>query len=149
VTLLLLLLHTIASALLWGAVTHQALAVSWPARGGRDSWWMTVRSVRAERYVLAVVVLFCTTLALGAFLYPPFRIDVRAAYLDAHVPWGTGLFELKEHAAAMGLALLPLYWASWRDPQGIGVRRGTTLALAFIVWFNFLVGHVVNNLHGL
>jgi len=43
VTLLLLLLHTIASALLWGAVTHQALAVSWPARGGRDSWWMTVR----------------------------------------------------------------------------------------------------------
>ena len=148
-TLLLLLVHAVASALLWGALTHQAGALTWPARGGRDGWWTTVRSGRAERYVLAVVVLFCTTLLLGAFLYPPFRVDVRAAYLDTQVPWGTGLFELKEHAAAMGLALLPLYWAAWRDPEGVGVRRATTLALALIVWFNFLVGHVVNNLRGL
>ncbi len=148
-TLLLLLSHAVASALLWGAVTHQALAVSWPARGVRNGFWAAVRSVQAERYVRAVVLLFCTTLALGALLYPPFRLDVRAAYLDTHVPWGTGLFEMKEHAAAMGLALLPLYWASWRHPEGARVRRATTLLLAAIVWFNFLVGHVINNLHGL
>jgi len=139
----------LAAAVLWGAVTHQALAVSWPARGRENGWWGALRSVHPERYALAVVVLFCFTLALGALLYPPFRVDVRAGYLDAQAPWGTGLFELKEHAAAIGLALLPLYWSAWRDPAVAGARRGVTLALAAIVWFNFLVGHVVNNLRGL
>jgi hypothetical protein len=144
-----LLVHGLSAAFLWGALTHQALAVSWPAQGGRGGWWMTLRSVRAERYARAIVILFCSTVALGALLYPPFRLVVRAAYLDQHVPWGTGLFELKEHVAAIGLTLLPLYWAAWRDPEATGARRASTLALAALVWFNFLAGHVVNNLRGL
>src|SRR5438876_12350191 len=92
VTLLLLLIHALSSALLWGAMTHQALAVTWQGSPGAG-WWAALRSVRPERYVRAVMILFVFTLVLGAFLYPPFRVNVRAAYLDAHVPWGTGLFE--------------------------------------------------------
>ena len=147
-TLLLLLIHAVSSALLWGAVTHQALAVTWPGRAG-TGWWAALRSVHPERYARAVMILFVFTLTLGVFLYPPFRLHVRADYLDQHVPWGTGLFEIKEHSAAMGLALLPLYGAAWRNAELAGARRGVTLFLALIVWLNFLIGHIVNNLRGL
>jgi hypothetical protein len=149
VTLFLLLAHAVCSALLWGAITHQALAVSWPGRSGASGWWASLRSVHAERYAQAVVVLFVLTAALGALLYPPFRVHVRADYLDAHAPWGTGLFEIKEHSAAIGLALLPLYGAAWRAPALTGARQPVTLFLAFVVWLNFVIGHVVNNLRGL
>ena len=147
-TLFLLLVHAVCSALLWGAITHQALAVTWPGSAG-GGWWAALRSVHAERYALAVVVLFVLTAALGMLLYPPFRVHVRADYLDAHVPWGTGLFEIKEHSAAIGLALLPLYGAAWRAPTLAGARRPVTLFLALIVWLNFVIGHIVNNLRGL
>jgi hypothetical protein len=40
------------------------------------------------------------------------RSAVRATYLT-QLPWATGLFEVKEHAAALGLALIPTYWALW------------------------------------
>ena len=149
-TLLLLLAHAVGSAFLWGAMTHQALAVSWPVTpDAGPGWWSALRSVRAERYARAVVILFVSTLVLGAFLYPPFRVHVRAEYLDTHVRWGTGLFELKEHAAAIGLGLLPLYWSAWRIPELASARKAVTLFLAGIVWLNFLIGHIVNNLRGL
>ena len=38
---------------------------------------------------------------LGALIYPTFRVRVRAALLDSHYPWATGLFEIKEHAASL------------------------------------------------
>ena len=63
-----------------------------------------------------------------------------------------GLFEIKEHFAAVGLGLLPTYWLFWRQPlvpQQATARRALTWLLAFIVWWNFLVGHVLNNIKGL
>jgi hypothetical protein len=149
VTLFLLLVHGVSAALLWGALTHQALAVAWPGPRTGSGFWASLRAVHAERYVRAVILLFCFTVFLGALLYPEFRIEVRAGFLDAQKPWATGLFEIKEHAAAMGLATLPLYAAAWRDPKAKGAQRLATLFLAAIVWFNFVVGHIVNNLRGL
>jgi hypothetical protein len=147
--LLLLLVHGLSAVLLWGALTHQALALWWPGPRSAPGWWGGLRAVHAERYAQAVVVLFISTLALGAILYAPFRVVVRADYMDAQVPWATGLFEIKEHAAAIGLALLPAYLSAWRDESGARARRGLTTLLALIVWFNYLVGHVVNNVRGL
>ena len=86
---------------------------------------------------------------LGAIDYLPFRLFARAQYLDVHVPWATGLFEVKEHAAAIGLALLPAYWAVWRQPAETAARRAFTTFLTGVVWWNFLVGHIVNNIRGL
>jgi hypothetical protein len=62
-----------------------------------------------------------------------------------------GTFELKEHFAVVGLAILPAYWHFWRLPLADEHRRtrmGLTAVLAFIVWWNFLVGHVINNVRG-
>jgi hypothetical protein len=48
--------------------------------------------------------------------------------------------------------MLPLYWLLWRRPPEAGAkpaRIAVTLMLAFIVWYGFLVGHVLNNIRGL
>lgn len=149
VNVLLLLLHGLSAMLLLGAVTHQAFALWLPAGGQRPGWWRALRAVHPERYVRAVVLLFCLTVLLGAINYLRFRVFVRAEFLDAHVPWATGLFEIKEHAAAIGLAVLPAYWWVWREPEAAGARRALTTLLTVNAWWGFLIGHVVNNVRGL
>jgi hypothetical protein len=51
----------------------------------------------------------------------------------------------------VGFAILPAYWYFWRTP-GVDVhvrtRRALTTILAFVIWWNFLVGHIVNNVRG-
>jgi hypothetical protein len=63
-----------------------------------------------------------------------------------------GMFDLKEHIASMGLALLPIYWFFWknaREPQYDSARRWLTVLLAAMVWYMFLMGHILNNVRGL
>jgi hypothetical protein len=149
VIVVLLLIHSVSAVLLLGAITHQALAVWWPTPQRGAGWWRSLRGVHPERYVQAIWILYCITALLGALLYPTFRSIARAEYLDANAPWATGLFEIKEHAVALGLALLPAYWAVWREPATLPTRRLFTTSLAILVWWNFLVGHIVNNVRGL
>ena len=149
VNALLLLPHGLSAMFLLGAVTHQALALWLPERGRPSGWWHSLRAVHPERYVRAVVFLFCLTLLLGAANYLRFRVFVRAEYLDVHAPWATGLFEIKEHAAAIGLTVLPAYWLVWRESSSSSARRAFTTLLAAVTWWNFVVGHIVNNVRGL
>ena len=58
---------------------------------------------------------------------------------------------MKEHLATLGLGLLPIYWYLWknsRNPDYGGARKWVTVYLARVCWFNFLVGHIVNNVRG-
>ena len=51
----------------------------------------------------------------------------------------------------IGMATLPAYWYFWRQPlaeQHAHTRAALTALLAFIVWWNFLVGHILNNIRG-
>ena len=62
-----------------------------------------------------------------------------------------GFFDIKEHFVAIGLALLPAYWVCWQQPRDgelARTRAALTTLLAGIVWWSFLVGHVVNNIMG-
>jgi len=85
----LLVLHGIVAVLLLGAVTHQAIALWLPSHRPSRGWWQALGAVHPERYVRAVIVLYVTTMLLGVLLYPSFRMDVRAAFLDAQRPWAT------------------------------------------------------------
>ena len=70
---------------------------------------------------------------------------------ELETPAAMGSFELKEHFAVIGLAVLPAYWYFWRLPladEHARARKALTAMLAFITWWNFLVGHVVNNFRG-
>jgi len=148
----LLILHGLLAVALLGAITHQAFSTARRVPIAERSFIDKFRSVGAASYANAVVVLFIVTCIGGALLYPPYRLDVRPTLEDLDLRAANGVFEIKEHLAAIGLGLLPAYWFFWRQPlapEGIVPRRYLTWILAFVIWWNFLVGHVLNNIRGL
>src|SRR5262249_34239658 len=90
---------------------------------------------------------------LSALLYLSFRVAVGFDLEGAGHWQALGLFDLKEHFVAIGLALLPAYWICWRekgaDKSPPTPAAALTLILPFIVWWAFLTGHAVNNIKGL
>ena len=149
----LLIVHGLLAVALLGAITHQALSlVPMRAAAGPRSFLGRFRNVDGGTYTTPVVVLFVVTAIGGGLLYPQYRIDVRTTLEDLQLRAANGIFEIKEHLVAIGLGLLPTYWRFWRAPAGTGqatARRAVTWLLAFIVWWGFLTGHVLNNIKGL
>ena len=149
--ILLLILHGLLAVALLGAITHQTISVWSPARGTAESFVGRMRSVSASSYVNAIVVLYLLTALLGAMIYPSYRLNVRIVLEQMQLFKQNGAFELKEHLVAIGLGMLPAYWYFWRQPlvsDHARTRAVITVMLAFIVWWGFLVGHVLNNIRG-
>ena len=145
-----LIVHGLAAVALLGAITHQAFSVA-RRPASRDTFARKFRSVSSPAFVNAIVILFAFTFILGGLLYPAYRLDVRPLLEDMGWRAPSGIFEIKEHLAAIGLGTLPVYWHAWRanEPAWELVRRNLTWLLAFVVWFSFLTGHILNNLKGL
>jgi hypothetical protein len=150
---ILLIAHGLLAVALLGAVTHQVLGLRPRRLGGRQSSFVDkFRGVNVSSYTNAIVVLFVLTCIGGGFLYPQYRLDVRPVLEEMQFPAANGVFEIKEHLAAMGLGLLPAYWYFWRTPlieEHAATRRWITWILAFVVWWSFLAGHLLNNIKGL
>jgi hypothetical protein len=147
----LLIIHSLLAVTLLGALTHQAISVWWPATKRTGSFVSSVRSVPSMSYTNAVIVLYIVTALFGAWIYSEYRITVRITLQDYKLRAPEGAFELKEHVAAIGLALLPAYWYYWGRPLAEGYARTRaiiTSLLAAIVWYSFLTGHVLNNIRG-
>jgi hypothetical protein len=151
---LLLLVHGLLAIGLLGAVTHQLLAV-WRRPGTRPAaagFLTRAGGVQAALYTGPTVLLYTVNFLLGAALYASYRLEVRPLLEDLNLLAAAGAFEAKEHIAALGFGLLPVYAALWRDPGLAGqrlARRIVTSLLAFFVWWDFLIGHIVNNIKGL
>jgi hypothetical protein len=147
----LLILHGLVAVALLGAITHQTLAAWAPFGAHPHSFFGRFRTVQPAGYANAIVVLYLGAALLGAIVYLYFKVDIQPN-LERDRHWhALGLFDLKEDFAAIGIGLLPAYWISWRWPHAD--ERGRTAAalttiLGFIVWWSFLVGHVVNNIMG-
>jgi hypothetical protein len=149
---ILLILHGLMAVGLLGAITHQSFSVARKPVAPPRSFADRFRGVNSPAFTNAVVVLFIGTFVLGGLLYPRYRIDVRPSLEDLQLRAANGAFETKEHFAAVGLGLLPAYWLFWRLPlarDSARTRKYLTWTLAFIVWWNFLVGEVLNNIKGL
>ena len=102
-------------------------------------------------YANAIVILYVVSTLLGGTIYLDFRVDIRPDLERAGDWQALGLFDLKEHFVAIGLALLPAYWVCWSQPladEPVRTRDALTAILAFIVWWSFLIGHVLNNIMG-
>jgi hypothetical protein len=147
----LLIVHSVVAVALLGAISHQALAAWAPAHARPSSFFGRFRTVSSASFANSIVVLYAVSTLLGGIVYLYFRVDIRPELQSAgHWP-ALGLFDLKEHFISIGLALLPAYWVCWRQPHAdktAGTRVAVTSVLAFIVWWSFLVGHVVNNIRG-
>jgi hypothetical protein len=151
VATILLILHGLVAVALLGAITHQTLAACAPPHAKPLSFFGRFRAVPGAAFTNAVVVLYLVSWLLGAIVYLYFKIDVQPG-LERDRHWhAMGYLDLKEDFVAIGLGLLPAYWFCWRRPgdgQNALMRAALTMLLAFIVWFSFLVGHVVNNIGG-
>jgi hypothetical protein len=151
VATVLVIIHGLVAFALLGAITHQTLA-TWAPPGARPgSFFGRFRSVQSAAFTNAIVVLYAITTMLGATTYFYFKVEINPTLeLDRH--WqAIGFFDLKEDLVAIGLGILPAYWVCWRRPlvdEPHRTRAALTAVLAFIVWWSFLVGHVVNNIRG-
>jgi amino acid permease len=147
----LLIVHGLVAVALLGAISHQALATWAPSRARPNSFFGRLRAVPSASYANAIVVLYAVTALLGGLVYLYFRIDIRPD-LERAGEWpALGLFDIKEHFIAIGLALLPAYWMSWRRPRAgdpVRTRVALTSILTIIVWWAFLIGHVLNDIRG-
>lgn len=132
-TKLLLVLHATSAIVLVGSATHNGVLAVRHLAGN------PVRKQLQRLYVRIVGWAYLVTFVLGLATYPSFRLDVRAAWLDEHVPMAAQIFEIKEHWLALGLVILAGYWPMSRT---IDVARRTTdarlyhfcgIALAVIV----------------
>jgi hypothetical protein len=147
----LVILHGLLAVVLLGGITHQAMSVAWPSRN-KTGIVRSFRAVSGSVYTNANIALFLATAILGSIIYPVYRLSVRTYLENARLSSAVGSFELKEQFIAVGLGMLPFYWLLWRRPPEAGAkpaRIAATLILCFIVWYGFLVGHVLNNIRGL
>lgn len=139
-TKVLLVLHAAAAIVLIGSATHGAvLAV-------RNLLGRPPRPKLQRLYASVTGVAYLVCFALGLLIYPPFRVDVRAAYFDPEVPLATGFFEVKEHWLGVGLLAL---FAFWPMSRRVDLRARTpevwlfsmlALTLALVVWFGTFTG---------
>jgi hypothetical protein len=148
----LLILHALVGVALLGALTHQVVSAlrGRPVRSG--SFIDRYSGVNQKAFTTVVAVLYVAGLLVGATIYPSYRLEVRIPFEEMSLGWAVGLFEMKEHFAGIGLGLLPLYASLWREDSDSVNRRnriGITLVLACIVWWAFIIGHVLNNIRGL
>jgi hypothetical protein len=147
----LLIIHGLVAVALLGAISHQTLATWAPARTRPGSFFGRFRAVPSASFANAVVVLYTASALLGGIVYLYFRVDIRPSLERAGHWQALGFFDIKEHFISIGAALLPAYWLCWRRPhteEPYRVRAALTAILAFIVWWGFLTGHVVNNIMG-
>ena len=150
-----LIIHGLVAVVLLGGLTHQAFAACWPVRqaaGEARGFFTHFRAVSGARYTNVNIALYLISALLGGVIYPTYRLYIRT-YLEAARLWEmNGSFEVKEQFVAVGLGMLPLYWYVWREPlqeKFRAARAATTAILCFIVWYGFLVGHVLNNIRGM
>jgi hypothetical protein len=147
----LLIIHSVIAAVLLGSITHQTVAACWPARR-KSGFFSAFRSVSGKFYTNVNIALYLIMAVLGGVIYPYYRLTVRT-YLETARLWSVnGSFELKEQFVTVGAGMLPMFWLVWRQPLDTDMRiaRGATTAiLCLIVWYSFLVGHIIVNIRGL
>lgn len=148
---ILLILHGLTTVALLGAITHQTFATFAPPIAKPYSFFGRFRAVRGAGFTNAIVVLYVISWLLGAVVYLYFKVDVQPGLERDHHWHALGFFDLKEDFAAIGLGVLPAYWSCWHQPvdnRSYQIRTALTLLLTFIVWWAFLVGHVLNDIRG-
>jgi hypothetical protein len=145
------ILHGLVAIVLVGAISHQGLTV-WRKPAPARVFFDRFRAVRAGGYANAVTILYVIVFTMGALIYPIFVLDVKSTVADYGMRKTMGVFQIKEHVAVIGLALLPAYWHFWQSvplTDAVATRRFLTTLMMICVWWSLVVGHVLNNVQGM
>lgn len=145
---LLLLLHAAGSVVLIGASTHHALQMRHLLAGRFD------RAGLARLYAQVVSAAYVITFALGALLYPSYRVFVRGLWLERNAPAYAGLFDVKEVyasltlAVAVGLGMVARVIRPEQDRAIARVYAAMSFIVCAVVWFNVIAGILVTSVRG-
>ena len=145
---ILLLVHLFATFVLVGSMTHNLFIVVGYLRGKFG------RQKLEQRYVKVSLWAYTTVYVFGALIYPAFGVYIRNPYFEPQFPWATGLFEVKEHWGAVGLAMIFVYYflrknfqpAEEKDKLFLYVPL--CLILNVILWYKVIVGCYLTVLKG-
>ena len=146
---LLAVLHTAGAVVLLGAATHHALLMRHYLRGRFE------RIALEKTYAKVLSVAYAVTFALGALLYPTYRVHVRGYHLDRVAPEYARLFDVKETYAALalllaaGLGALAYAWRPREEPHLAPVVAGMSAVVCAVVWFNAIIGVLVMSVRGI
>lgn len=142
---IILLAHAISATVLTGSLTHLAIVLV-RARTGRHNPRLLAL------YPSVALGAYGCTVALGALLYPRYRVGVRAEHLDLHHRTLSVLFDVKENVAVLVGPLLLAAWLSTRaeaSRKSPGpIARVSGIAAVGAVWFNALTGLWVTSVRG-
>lgn len=147
----LLVVHALVAAALLGSCTHAAYELV-------RYLLSRPRRPKLERiHARLMLFLYSAQFTLGAVLYPTYRVKVRHNYFDAHLPWATNLFDIKEMFAAFGLGLVIVYYLLSRvyDPHDsehrkmLGLYAFCGLSVTAIVWFSAISGLLLTTFRAL
>ena len=145
---ILLLAHLFATFVLVGGMTHNLLIVIGYVFGkfGRQKLeWLYVR-VSLWAYTIVYVI--------GVLIYPAYGARIRHPYFDRQLPWATGLFEVKEHWGAVGLAMFFVYYFLRKSFQPVEEKEKLflyvplCLLLNVILWYKVIIGCYLTLLRG-
>jgi hypothetical protein len=142
----LLLVHLAGAAVLAGAMTHNLTVIVryWRGKFSRQKLEKLYVKVSFWAYVIVF--------SVGALVYPTFRVRVRHEYFDKSIPWATGLFEVREHWSAIGLALFIAYYAlrmrldPEKEREKLFLYTALFCIVYLIVWYCAIAGYYVTTL---
>ncbi len=146
---LLAVAHTAGAVVLLGAVTHHALLMRHYLRGRFE------RIALEKTYAKVIAVAYGLTFAIGALLYPTYRVHVRGYHLDRFAPLYARLFDVKETWAslallvALGLGALAFAWRPREEPWIAPIVAGMSFIVCAVVWFDAIVGVLVMTVRGI
>lgn len=143
-----LLGHLFVTFMLVGALAHNLLTVFRYLRGKFGKKKLELRYIKYALWSYVIVYV------LGALIYPAYRVYIRGAYFDPELPWATGLFEVKEHWGAIGLAFFVVYYLVRKsfdpqeEPNKLYFHIPLCILLNVIVWYKVVVGCYLSVLKG-
>lgn len=144
----LLIVHLLGTFVLVGSMTHNSFILIGYIRGKFNRRKREFFFLKCTFWSYLIVYIF------GAVIYPAFRIYIRGLYFDKTMPWATGLFEVKEHWAVIGLVLLFVCYIVRKsfDPQNekhkLFLYVPLCLILNAIVWYVVISGCYLSMLKG-
>ena len=113
------------------------------------------RAALERTYARVVAITYALTFAIGAALYPTYRVHVRGLYLDRYAPAFAVLFDVKEMYASLTLviavALGALSGTRWQTetPALARVYAVMSLLVCAVVWFDAIAGMLVASVRGI
>ncbi len=99
-----LFIHLIVCMALVGSTTHNLVLLVGYIRGRYN------KAPLEKMYTQIMLWTYSGTFLLGALIYPVYAVRVKHEYFLSDMPWAIGLFEVKEHWAAICWALVIAFW---------------------------------------